>query len=318
MGRSLGDAEDARLIEDRVEHARLAEPLLQAVRDVVDAALAPDVLAEDEQLGATEQLVCQRGVHRAGQRAAGGCAGRLGQDGAERRGPLVGRGDRDRGTHGHALRVVGRQRRDHLLGRLQPRPAGRLLGHGEHPVARLAHKVPEHLGVRGSRLQQPARVSQERVARLDGLDLRERAVRLLGVAAGVAPETHGAKVEERGPPASDARARWPCRRRSRPRRSHRPPGSSQVRLRSERVRDPAMGGGHADAGLVVLADQQQWHRQAQPRRVAGGVDGRERGRVVRACVAERAGDDGVGGQAVATPRRFARDRLNARPIAFGR
>ena len=66
--------------------------------------------------------------------------------------------------------------------------------------ARLAHEVPEHLGVRGSRLQQSASVSQERVARLDGLDLGERAVGLLGVAAGVAPETHGAKVEERGPP----------------------------------------------------------------------------------------------------------------------
>ena len=210
----------------RVEHARLAEPLLQAVRDVVDAALAPDVLAEDEQLGAPEQLVGQRGVHGAGQRAAGGCAGRLGQRRPERRGPLVGRGDRDRGTHGHALGVVGSQRRDDLLGRLQPRPAGRLLGHGEHPVARLAHKVPEHLGVRGSRLQQSARVSQERVARLDGLDLARAAVGLLGVAAGVAPAD--ARFEGGGTRAawSDARARWPCRRRSRPRRSHRPPGST--------------------------------------------------------------------------------------------
>ncbi len=249
--------------------------------------------------GRRQQLVGQRRVHRAGQGAAGGRGRRLRQRGAERCGSLVRGGDRDRGTHRHALRVIGRQRRDDLFRGLQPRPARRLLGHREHAVARLAHEVPEHLRVGGARLQQPSCVSQERVARLDRLDLGKRAVGLLGVAAGVAPQTHGSEVEERRPPGLTHVLDGACRRRPRSRRSHRPPGSSaRCGCVAERVRDPALGSRHADAGLVVLADQQQGHRQAQACRVAGGVDGRERRRVVRARVAERAGHDRVAGEAV--------------------
>src|SRR6185312_15703700 len=48
--RSERQPEDRRLVEQRVEHALLAEAGLKATRDAVDAALEPDVLAEDERL----------------------------------------------------------------------------------------------------------------------------------------------------------------------------------------------------------------------------------------------------------------------------
>ena len=84
VGRALGDAEDARLVEQRVEDAGRAEALLEAVGDVVDAALAADVLAEHEELGAPQQLVGERGVQAAGQGAGGRRAGGLRQRRAER------------------------------------------------------------------------------------------------------------------------------------------------------------------------------------------------------------------------------------------
>ena len=235
--RALGDAEDARLVEQRVEHARLAEALLQAVGDVVDAALAPDVLAEDEQLGSPEQLVgrAPRSARRRGcgwsarwpPRAACGPndAARSSRD-----------GERDRGPHRHPLRMVG------AIGATTSSVVcsrGRRVASSAtamHAVARLAHEVAEHLRVGGAELDQPARVAQERVARLDRLDLGERAVGLLGVAAGVAPQPHGAEVQERRPPVSGARARSPCRRRSQT--SSISPSASevrQVRLVAERV-----------------------------------------------------------------------------------
>ncbi len=68
MRRTLGDAQDRGLVEQRVEHAPGAEALLQAVGDVVDPALARHVLAEQDQLRAPRQLIGQRRVQVAGQR----------------------------------------------------------------------------------------------------------------------------------------------------------------------------------------------------------------------------------------------------------
>ncbi len=65
--RALGDAEDARLVEEGVEDPRRPEPFLEAVRDVVDPTLAADVLAEHEELGPAQQLVGECGVQAAGK-----------------------------------------------------------------------------------------------------------------------------------------------------------------------------------------------------------------------------------------------------------
>ena len=75
----LGDAEDRGLVEQRVEDATGAEPLLQPVGDVVDAALAPDVLAEQDHLGPPSQLIGEGGVQASGQRPGGRDEGVLGQ-----------------------------------------------------------------------------------------------------------------------------------------------------------------------------------------------------------------------------------------------
>jgi hypothetical protein len=70
----------------------------------------------------------------------------------------------------------------------------------------------------------------------------------------------------------------------------------QVRHRAERGLDPAVGCRHADPRAVVLAHEQQRHRQAHAHRVARRVDrGQCRG-VVGACIAEGADDHRVLGQ----------------------
>src|SRR6266567_251918 len=61
---------------------------------------------------------------------------------------------------------------------------------------------------------------------------------------------------------------------------------AQVRLAAEGGRDPAGRRGDADPGLVVLADEEDWHGETDLDRIARGVDRREGGRVVRGCVSE--------------------------------
>ena len=57
-----GQPEDRLFVEQRVEHPRRTGPVEQSAGDAVDAALARDVLAEDDGLGiAVQDVVAARG-----------------------------------------------------------------------------------------------------------------------------------------------------------------------------------------------------------------------------------------------------------------
>jgi hypothetical protein len=58
------EPENRGLVEQRVEHARRTEALVQATGDAVDAALGGDVLAEQERVRVPLERVRQRGVDR--------------------------------------------------------------------------------------------------------------------------------------------------------------------------------------------------------------------------------------------------------------
>ena len=79
-GRTEREAEDRRLVEQRVEDAPCAELPLQPARDAVDAALDRDVLAEEEHAGIALERVGEREVDGLRERdslfAAGRCGGR--------------------------------------------------------------------------------------------------------------------------------------------------------------------------------------------------------------------------------------------------
>ena len=137
----------------------------------------------------------------------------------------------------------GSHRCDDLLGRLELRPAGRLLGDRHDAVARLTDEVPELVRRRRTELDEAPRVADQRVARLDLLDLRDRPIRRLGVAA------------RRGPTAAPSagggrRLARACARADRP---PRPPSTlvelavgrdvAEVRHAFERRLDPALGVG---------------------------------------------------------------------------
>ena len=62
------EAEDRRLVEQRVEDAAGAEARVQPARDAVDATLRSDVLAEEERLGMRLQRVAERLVDRERER----------------------------------------------------------------------------------------------------------------------------------------------------------------------------------------------------------------------------------------------------------
>ena len=196
----------------------------------------------------------------------------------------------------HPIGVIRRERPDDFLGRLQLRASRGLLGDCCDPLARLAHEVAQLVRRRRAELDQAPSVAHQRVARLDLLDLRDRPIGGLGVAAGVPPQTDGAEVQEdrlaRGADVSDGAF------------DGRPDlvdlsarlDVAQVRHRAERGLDPAVGGRHADAGAIVLAHEQQRHRQAHAHGIARRVDRGECRRVVGARVAEGADDHGVLGQ----------------------
>src|SRR4051812_8625137 len=66
-GHPHGSTNDPLLGEARVEHASLAELPLQPFRDEMDAALPPDVLAEDDALGIHLELATKGPAHRLGE-----------------------------------------------------------------------------------------------------------------------------------------------------------------------------------------------------------------------------------------------------------
>ena len=200
--------------------------------------------------------------------------------------PLLGR------RHGRSralpdpIGVVGSHRCDDLLGRLELRTPGRLLGDGHHSIPRLTDEVPQLVRRCRTELDEAPRVAHQRVTCLDLLDLRDRAIGRLGIAAGVSPQPHRPQVEEDG--LARAADVGDGRLDGGPRFVELTVGRdvAEVWHATERGLDPALGRRHADAGAVVLADEQQRHRQPHAHGVARRVDRGEGGGVVRARVAE--------------------------------
>ena len=77
---------------------------------------------------------------------------------------------------------------------------------------------------------------------------------------------------------------------------------AQVRLVAEGLGDPTVRGGHADAHVVVLADEQDRHGQPDLHAVAGGVERRQRGGVVDRGIAKGARHDRVVGKVICHPQ----------------
>ena len=225
--RALGDPQDRGLVEQRVEDSTRAEPLLQPLGDVVDTALAADVLAEQDDLRSPAHLVGKGGVQASRQCP---CIGELCVLGER---PAVqleaGRRGEERGCRARRdpSRVVGRHRGDHLLGRLEAWPMGGLLGRGHDPLAGIVDQ-PEQL-VRG----RGARFGDRGVARCAGADRATRSRR-----SPRRTDTTARRRCRRGPtaaPCADAgrrgvahraRSGRPRRRCPTPRRSRRRPGRS--------------------------------------------------------------------------------------------
>ena len=117
----------------------------------------------------------------------------------------------------------------------------------------------------------------------------------LRVGPGVAEEANSAQVEERGTavgpdPLHDLAHGGDERRRI----VALDPLVAQPGAMAVRRLDPTRRRPHADADPVVLADEQQRHRQLPVRGVRGGVDRSGRGGVVGRGVAEAAHDDRAG------------------------
>ena len=139
-----------------------------------------------------------------------------------------------------------------------------------------AHEVAQLVWRGGAGLDQAPRVAHQRIACLDGLDVRDRAIRLLRVATGVSPQAHRRQVKE------DRLAR---RARVVGCLADRIPHLvdlavsdhvAQMGEGTERVADPARRGRDADPGAIVLAHEEERHRQPQTRGIACGVDGGQR------------------------------------------
>ena len=309
--------EDRCLVEQRVEHARGAEALLQALGDAVDAALAPDVLAEDEQLrgrrsssSCSAALTCRRACARSASSAS---SGRVAPNDAR---ALLGGSERRRATRSRT--------RSGSYGASGATTSSRVASRGrraassaaaEHALARLAHEVAQLVRRRRAGLDEAPRVAQQRVARLDRLDLGRPCGRSSRRRCRRGPT--GAPSAGAGTPAGARRGSASIAVAGRV-----PdlvelavgPEVAQVRRLPKRRRDPAVRASARDADAVVLAHEQDRHRQALPHRVARRVDPRERRGVVGGRVAERADHDRVrrAGRC-RRPRRVARARRRRSP-----
>ena len=195
---------------------------------------------------------------------------------------------------GHRVRRPRRERGHHPLGARQPWRARDLARQGQHPVARRLVAVQHIVGAQHpGRHQQPGR-AQQRVPAEVGGQLGGVPVGGLDVGARVAAQPDHRQVQEGGLAA----VAHPGRRGQRGVVDLREVSAVRVEVPDAgpaglRGRDPAGRRPHADAQAVVLADQQQRHRQPLIGAVSGRVERSGGARVVDRRVAEAAGHDGV-------------------------
>ena len=144
--RTLRNAQDRGLVEQRVEDAPGTEPPLEIVGHVVDAALAGHVFAEDDHLGTPCELVGEGGVDLAGERASVWVRSLLRQGSFEGRATSVDLQYWALRTLGDRLRVVGRQRGHHRIRGGQSRTARSFVGGGHHPLSGVSQDFAQGLG----------------------------------------------------------------------------------------------------------------------------------------------------------------------------
>ena len=293
-GKAGAEAEpqDRLLVEQGVEDPADSEPPGQSPRHPVDASFAADVLAEDQQLRVGGQRIGETAVDRVRQRHRPGFLRQPAAEGARTRRGIPGLG----GPARHLAGVARRQRAGHLGAAGQAAVRHGLVGERPDPGA---HRfVPADYLPRTEQAgrHDQARGPEQRVAGVVRRDLGLAPVRDLRVAAGVAEEAHQLQVQERGRAAGPHiggcfRGGVKAGHRVASRRAEvaesRPPGV--------RLGDPAAWSPDADPQAVVLADQQQRHRQALIGRPAGGVDSAGRRGVARRRVPEAGHRDGVRG-----------------------
>ena len=275
------EAEDRRLVEQRVEDAAGAEASMEAARDAVDAALGRDVLAEEERLGMPLERVCERAVDRERER--------------QRLGHRLARGGVAACELGHGCRRAGGERPHHVGRALELRPSG---GCERDARARAPgvsrYSSASRLPVRGPAATSHAAVASEGIVLEIGAHVGGRAVGGLDVGAGVTEVANGSEVEHRGTP----RLAHPVGELARA--SEHAGGVVAVgalvadaRPARERAGDPAGWRRDADPEAVVLAHEEQRHGQVLVRGVAVRVERGLRGGVVQRGVAEAADDDRV-------------------------
>ncbi len=294
----LGDAQDRGLVEQRVEHPRRPEGLLQAGRDAVDTTLLPDVLPEGHRVWTGHELIAQRGVQpdREGPLPRGGRI--LREPPGMRGGPCL-RGEvatRYLGSDG--VRPVRGQRGHDLRDRREVtgRGCARLEGGDVGPDP--FDDADQRVAVGRAGCQQASRRACDGVPGLGRRDVVTGAVRGLHVAAGVPPEPDRVEVEEHRCPAHAGEVERAGRRIPEVVDLALGADVGHPRQRRGRGRDPPPGAGYGDADAVVLADEDDRDGTPDTLRPAGRVDRGQGGRVVERRIAERTHHDRVLGEVV--------------------
>ncbi len=283
-------AQDALLVQQRVEHLAAAELLAQPARHAVHPTLAGDIFAEDHDARVAGQFVGQRPVDRLrqGQRPLG-----FREPVAE--GFLASRGNLARPAC-DGVRSVLADRGHHLGGAAQLSPAKRLIG-DSRDLGTLVLVAREHLvGPQNPVVDERLCRGQQRIASVIPGYLGSGPVTGLHVRPGVPHQPHRPQVQESRSAVLPNPVRGLLGHRQATQRIRAVDGEvPQAVAVTIGGLDPALRRAHADADAVVLAHQQQRHRQALESAVQCRVDRAGRGGVVGRGVAETAHHHGVRG-----------------------
>jgi hypothetical protein len=291
-----------------------ADPSGQRAGDTVDAALAPDILAERDRLGIGEQGVGERAIDALSE---GERPGILRQPTAEDRVPPVGSSGPGCGRL-YPVRMAWRERRHDLFEAAELPVRADFPTKRPHPGRHRVIPLENLLGRQQSRLDSPSRGAQQRVTAVVRGDRGRASVADLRIAAGMRHEPHHPQVQERRsalrPHVLDGRDG-----RVVAGRNVFAVGAEVLEAFSIAVRrgDPAVRCRHADAEPVVLADEQDGHRQPLVGGLARRVDRARGGGVIGRRITEAGDGDRVrrplaGNPQLARPIDRERDADSAR------
>ena len=289
MGAADPQPQYALLVEQGVDHAGRSEPFVKLGGDVVDAALRPDILASDDDVGVRQHQVRERPaqqprhvlrlVHHVGVAREQGAA--------LLRGGAVGE---------MAFAFRRQQARHHRRARRQLRPGDRLFRDPIKGRLGLLVDFEDLLFRQYVLLDQQGGAVDQRVAFLVPLDLRLRQIGRLNVRSGMAVEPDAIHVEkDRLAPASGVAARF---ERTAIGVDQVEPAAADVAQRRavlERRLYPARRGSRRNADPIVLAQEDEGHGRALISCPLGGVERALRGGVIGRGVTEAAQDDPVFG-----------------------